>query len=130
MVSNQTFLSRFRELQLTCRIPVQAPQLPVLNRRMRLNFAHEHTLQTLHDWSCIVFTYESRSTLTTSDRCGRVYKRTWERYAECNVVCCDNCRGGSVVVWGGISFNGRTGLHGFRGRALTAKGTPRKSSNS
>lgn len=119
-VSSQTVRNRLREAQLTCRIPVRAPQLTVDHRRMRVNFAQEHTLWNLRDWSCVLFTDESRFTVSTSDRRVRVWRRQGERYAECNVVRFDNFGGGSVMVWGGISVNGRTDLHVFRGGTVTA----------
>ena len=40
----------------------------------------------------------------------RVFRRTGERYADACVVEADRFRGGSVMVWGGISHNEKTQL--------------------
>ena len=40
----------------------------------------------------------------------RVFRRTGERYADACVVEADHFRGGSLMVWGGISHNGKTQL--------------------
>ncbi|KAM7406328.1 hypothetical protein PAMP_000712 [Pampus punctatissimus] len=57
---------------------------------------------------------------STCDRCERVWRRQGERYAACNVVQRDRFGGGSVMVWGGISMEGRTDLYCLGNGALTA----------
>lgn len=40
-----------------------------------------------------------------------VWSQSNERYRDCCVMECDQFGGGSVLVWGGISYDGRTDLH-------------------
>ncbi|KAJ8332732.1 hypothetical protein SKAU_G00425210 [Synaphobranchus kaupii] len=65
-------------------------------------------------------TDESRFTLSTCDRRERVWRRRGERYAACNIIQHDRFGGGSVMVWGGISLQGRTDLHVIANGTLTA----------
>ncbi|KAI4904452.1 hypothetical protein NFI96_001671 [Prochilodus magdalenae] len=60
---------------------------------------------------------ESRFTLST---CDRVWRRRGERSAACNIVQHDLFGSGSVMVWGGISLEGRTALHVLARGSLTA----------
>jgi hypothetical protein len=40
----------------------------------------------------------------------RVYRRPGERYVQCNITQTVSYGGGSIMVWGGISLEGRTEL--------------------
>ena len=54
------------------------------------------------------------------DRRERVWRRRGEHYAACNIIQHDRFSGGSVMVWGGISLEGRTDLHVLANGTLTA----------
>ncbi|KAG7484209.1 hypothetical protein MATL_G00046870 [Megalops atlanticus] len=58
--------------------------------------------------------------MSTCDRCERVWRRRGERYAACNIIQHDRFGGGSVMVWGGISLEGRKNLHVLANGSLTA----------
>ncbi|KAL0203338.1 hypothetical protein M9458_001356, partial [Cirrhinus mrigala] len=58
-----------------------------------------------------------RFTLST---CDRVWRRRGERSAACNILQHDRFGSGSVMVWGGISLEGRTALHVLARGSLTA----------
>ena len=85
----------------------------------RLAFAREH-----QNWQAapgtLIFTDESRFTLSTSDRHERVWRCRGERYADCNIIQHDQFGGGSVIVWAGISLDGSTDLHVLANGTLTA----------
>ena len=68
----------------------------------------------------MLFTDESRFTLSTCGRCERVWGRQGERYAACNIAQHDRFDGGSLMVWGGISMEGRTDLYWLENGSLTA----------
>ena len=61
-----------------------------------------------------------RFTRSTCDRRERVWRRQGERYAACNIVQHDRFGGGSVMVPGGISMEGRTDLYRLENGNLTA----------
>ncbi|KAI3354701.1 hypothetical protein L3Q82_019193 [Scortum barcoo] len=80
----------------------------------------EHQDWQIRHWRPVLFTDESRFTLSTCDRCDRVWRRRGERSAACNILQHDRFGSGSVMVWGGISLGGRTALHVLARGSLTA----------
>ncbi|TWW56335.1 hypothetical protein D4764_08G0003220 [Takifugu flavidus] len=71
----------------------------------------DHQNWQLCHWHPVLFTEESRFNLSTCDRRERVWRCCGERYAACNIIQHDRFGGGSVMVWGGISLEGRTDLY-------------------
>ena len=109
-VSERTVRRRLEERGLRARRPASGPQLLPRHRRARLEFAREHLNWTIAQWGNVLFSDESRFCLRGSDGRERVWRRTGERYAECTMSERVSFRGGSVMVWGGISLEGRTEL--------------------
>ncbi|KAI4888917.1 hypothetical protein NFI96_005924 [Prochilodus magdalenae] len=64
--------------------------------------------------------HESRFYLSTCDRCDRLWRHSGECYAACNTIQHDRFGGGPVMVWGGISLEGRTDLYRLDNGTLTA----------
>ena len=114
-VSNQTIRNRLHEGR--ARRPLVGPVLSARHRGARLAFAIEHQHLQVGHWSRVLFTDESRF---TCDRRERVWRSRGERYAACTIVQHDQFGGGSVMVWGGISMEGRTGLDRLETGTLTA----------
>ena len=87
---------------------------PVLTRqhkRARLAWSQEHLRWTRQEWRNVLFSDESRFSLTTADGRLMVYRRRNERYAEACMLQRDSYGGGgSIMVWGGISHDHRTAL--------------------
>ncbi|KAL0154165.1 hypothetical protein M9458_050523 [Cirrhinus mrigala] len=97
--------------------------LTAQHRAGRLAFAREHQDWQIHHWRPVLFTGESRFTLSTCDRRDQrdgVWRRRGERSAACNILQHDRFGSGSVMVWGGISLEGRTALHVLARGSLTA----------
>lgn len=63
---------------------------------------------------------QMRFTLSTCDRRDRVWRRRGELYAACNIIQHGQFGGWSVMVWGGISLEGRPALFVLARGALTA----------
>ncbi|KAI3352648.1 hypothetical protein L3Q82_019292, partial [Scortum barcoo] len=82
--------------------------------RNRLHEGENTKIGKFRHWRPVLFTGESRFTLSTCDRRDRVWRRRGERSAACNIG------SGSVMVWGGISLGGRTALHVLARGSLTA----------
>ena len=110
-LSDQTVRNRLHEDGMIARRPVRGPILTAQHRVQRLNFAHEHQKWQLRHWRAVLFTDESRFTVSTNDIPARVWRRQGERYANCNIVEVDRYGGGSVMVWAGIALYGRTDNH-------------------
>ena len=119
-VSAQTIRNRLHEGGLRARRPVVCPVLTAQHRGARLAFAIEHQNWHVRHWRPVLFTDESRFTLSTCDRRERVWRSQGERYAACNIVQHDRFGGGSVMVPGGISMEGRTDLYRLENGSLTA----------
>jgi hypothetical protein len=58
----------------------------------------------MRQWRNVLFTDQSRFTLQRADGRKRVYRRCEERYADVCMVERDRFGGGSVMVWGGITY--------------------------
>jgi hypothetical protein len=86
----------------------------------RLNFAREQRNWD-REWHNVLFTDESRFCLTNNDRRNRVFRRPGERYNQCAIQQIDNFGGGSVMVWGGINWTGRTELVVVAGGSMTGQ---------
>ncbi|XP_072039555.1 uncharacterized protein [Amphiura filiformis] len=95
---------------MNARRPATGPILIPRHRRAILDFARNHQHWQDGDWTPVLFTNESRFTVSTNDRRVRVWRRQGERYANCNIVEVNHFGGGSVMVWAGIFLNGRTDL--------------------
>ena len=115
-LSDQTVRNRLHEHGMRARRPARCPILTVEHRTARLNFACEHQNWQLRHWRPVLFTDESRFSVSTNDRRARV----WRRHADCNIVEVDPYGGGSVMVWAGLSLDGRTDLYVFARGGITA----------
>ena len=98
-VSNQTVRNRLHEDRLRARRPATGVILNRQHRRARLEFALEHQNWQLAEWSNILFTNESRYTVSNNDGRMRVWRRQGQRFAACNMLEVDSYGGGAVVVW-------------------------------
>ena len=85
---------------------------PIDHRRVRYEWAMDHVRWTLVDWRPVLFTDESRYCLDFTDMRARVWRRPGERLHADNIAEHDRYGGwrGSVMVWGGISWDPRTDL--------------------
>ena len=78
---------------------------------MRLAWAQDHVTWTQNDWAPVLFTDESRFCVDFTDRRARVWRMPNERFAPVCVAEHDRFGGGSVMVWAGISAQGKPDLH-------------------
>ena len=110
-ISSTTVRRRLREAGLASRRPAVRPVLSAVNRARRLAWAQVHVTWTRQQWSQVLFTDESRFNLSFNDGRARVWRRPGERYEDATVLEHNRYGGGSVMVWGGMSFRTRTPLH-------------------
>ena len=109
-VSSSTVRRRLREAGLRSRRPAVRPVLSAVNRTRRLAWARQHVTWTRQQWGRVLFSDESRFTLSFNDGRVRVWRRQGERYADATVREHNRYGGGSVMVWGGMSLGTRTPL--------------------
>lgn len=120
-LSDQTIRNRLHAAGLRARIPVKRPAMSALNRVRRLRWCRQHRRWNFHDWGNVLFSDESRFCLKKVDGRVHVWRRRGERYSSTCIQDVTPYGGGSVMVWGGISSNGRTALVPIDGN-LNARG--------
>ncbi|KAI4883578.1 hypothetical protein NFI96_009970, partial [Prochilodus magdalenae] len=118
-VSDHTIRNRPHEGGLRARRPVVGPVLTGQHRRAQWHLP-QNTRIGRSTTGALCFTDESRFYLSTCDRCDRLWTCRGECYAACNIIHHDWFGGGSVMVCGGISLEGRTDLYRLDNGTLTA----------
>lgn len=120
-ISTNTVRRRLVGAGLRVRRLAKGPQLTTRHRMQRLRFARDHQHWTVEEWKAVLFTDETRVALHIPDGRDRVWRRRGERYSRCCTVGVTPFRGGSIMFWGGISFEARTELVPVRRGAITAQ---------
>ena len=119
-ISTQTIRNRLHDAGLRSRrLAIRVP-LTRYHVQMRLAWARDHVTWTQNDWAPVLFTDESRFCVDLTDRRARVWRMPNERFAPVCVAEHDRFGGGSVMVWAGISAQGKTDLHVIDNGTLTA----------
>ncbi|GFW85760.1 transposable element Tcb1 transposase [Trichonephila clavipes] len=90
--------------------PVRCVPLNATHCRLRLTWIREHALWTPRQWSCVIFSDESRFSLQ-SDSCQTlIWRAPGTRYHQENTI--ERRYGGARwLVWRGIILGSRTDLH-------------------
>ena len=73
----------------------------------RFDFAITHVRLTIRDWTPVLLTDGSKFCLDFTDRRQLVWKMPKQRFDELNVAEHDRYGNVSVMVWAGISVNGK-----------------------
>ena len=109
-VSSQTIRNRLRQFGLRPMRPLRRHILLPRHLAARLQWCRQHRAWRHAQWRTVLFSDESRFMLRRADGRVRVYRRRNERFSANCVQECDRFGGGSVMVWGGIHYGGRTAL--------------------
>ncbi|GFW33898.1 transposable element Tcb1 transposase [Trichonephila clavipes] len=88
-----------------------APQLSRQHRTARLQWCREHHNWTEQDWACVLFSDESRFSLSSDCRRQLIWRESGTAYRPENIQEKDRYTTCSIMVWAGIMINGRTRLH-------------------
>ena len=119
-ISTQTIRNRLHDAGLRSRRPAIRVPLTV-HVQMPLAWARDHVTWTQNDWAPVLFTDESRFCVDFTDRRARLWRiPNDERFAPVCVAEHDRFGGGSVMVWAGISAQGKPDLHVIDNGTLTA----------
>ncbi|GFW01613.1 transposable element Tcb1 transposase [Trichonephila clavipes] len=92
----------------------------IQSRGARLKWCREHRNWTVSDWDNAMFTDESRFALEPDDKRIRIWRKQGTRNRHQNITEHHALRGGSIMVWAGISLGNRTDLHIFKLGSVTA----------
>ena len=109
-ISDETVRKRLRDNGVRARRPKVGIILTARHRALRMAWARRHVRFTRAQWANVLFTDESRFTVSGNDGRTRVYRRRGERFANCCITERDRYGRGSVMVWGGVSLHSKTQL--------------------
>ncbi|GFV41864.1 transposable element Tcb1 transposase [Trichonephila clavipes] len=110
-VSRQTVYRRLRHIGLYARRPVRWVPLTATHCRLRLTWSREHALWTPQQWSCVMFSDQSRFSLQSDSRRTLIWRAPGTRYHQENTIERHRYGGAEWLVSGGIILGSRTDLH-------------------
>ncbi|GFX38116.1 transposable element Tcb1 transposase [Trichonephila clavipes] len=110
-VSRQTVYRRLGHIGLYARRPVRCVPLTATHCRLRLTWSREHALWTPQQWSCVMFSDESRFSLQSDSRRTLMWRAPGTRYHQENTIERHRYGGAGWIVWGGIILGSRTDQH-------------------
>ncbi|GFW84260.1 HTH_Tnp_Tc3_2 domain-containing protein [Trichonephila clavipes] len=85
-VSRQTLYRRLGHIGLYARRPVRCIPLTATHCRLRLTWSREHALWTPQQWSCVMFSDESRFSLQSDSRRTLIWRAPGTRYHQENTI--------------------------------------------
>ncbi|GFW42479.1 transposable element Tc1 transposase [Trichonephila clavipes] len=109
--SRNTVARRLRGGGLYARRPVVCVPLTRQHRTARLQWCREHHNWTEQDWACVLFSNESRFSLSSDCRRQLIWRESGTAYRPENIQEKDRYPTCSIMVCTGIMINGRTRLH-------------------
>ncbi|GFV62430.1 transposable element Tcb2 transposase [Trichonephila clavipes] len=87
----------------------------------RLQWCREHQNWTEQDWACVLFSDESRFSLSSDCRRQLIWRESGTAYRPENIQEKDRYPTCSIMVWAGIMINGRTRLHVVANGTMTGQ---------
>ncbi|GFX39542.1 transposable element Tcb1 transposase [Trichonephila clavipes] len=85
-VSRQTVYRRLGHIGLYARRPVRCVPLTATHGHLRLTWSREHALWTPQQWSCVMFSDESRFSLQSDSRRTLIWRAPGTRYHQENTI--------------------------------------------
>ncbi|GFX02840.1 transposable element Tcb2 transposase [Trichonephila clavipes] len=110
-ISRKTVARRLRGGGLFARRPVVCVPLTRQHLTARLQWCREHHNWTEQDWACVLFSDESRFSLSSDCRRQLIWRESGTAYRPENIQEKDRYPTCSIMVWAGIMINGHTRLH-------------------
>ncbi|GFT23804.1 transposable element Tc3 transposase [Trichonephila clavipes] len=95
------------------RRPVRCVPLTPAHRRRRSLWCREHRNWRDNEWGRVLFTDESRFSLSSDSHRILIWRERGSRNHPSNIIERDRYGGRGVLVWGGIMLGSRTDLHIF-----------------
>ncbi|GFT43695.1 transposable element Tcb2 transposase [Trichonephila clavipes] len=112
-ISRFTVARRLHGGGLFARRPVRCVPLTPANRRRRSLWCREHRNWRDNEWGRVLFTDESRFSLSSDSHRILIWRERGSRNHPSNIIERDRYGGHGVLVWGGIMLCSRTDLHIF-----------------
>ncbi|GFU40959.1 transposable element Tcb2 transposase [Trichonephila clavipes] len=92
-----------------------------VHRTARLQWCREHHNWTEQDWACVVFSDESRFSLSSDCRCQLIWRESGTAYRPENIQEKDRYPTCSIMVWASIMIYGRMRLHVVANGTMTGQ---------
>ncbi|GFW25587.1 transposable element Tcb2 transposase [Trichonephila clavipes] len=112
-ISRFTVARRLHGGGLFARLPVRCVPLTPAHRRRRSLWCREHRNWRDNEWGRVLFTDESRFSLSSDSHRILIWRERGSRNHPSNIIERDRYGGRGVLVWGGIMLGSRTDLHIF-----------------
>ncbi|GFX78681.1 transposable element Tcb2 transposase [Trichonephila clavipes] len=112
-ISRFTVARRLHGGGLFARRPVRCVPLTPAHRRRRSLWYREHRNWIDNEWGRVLFTDESRFSLSSDSHRILIWRERGSRNHPSNIIERDRYGGRGVLVWGGIMLGSRTDLHIF-----------------
>ncbi|GFX33972.1 transposable element Tcb2 transposase [Trichonephila clavipes] len=112
-ISRFTVARRLHGGGLFARRPVRCVSLTPAHRRRRSLWGREHRNWRDNEWGRVLFTDESRFSLSCDSHRILIWRERGSRNHPSNIIERDRYGGRGVLVWGGIMLGSRTDLHIF-----------------
>ncbi|GFW95029.1 transposable element Tcb2 transposase [Trichonephila clavipes] len=120
-ISRKTVAIRLRGGGLYARRPVVCVPLTRQHRTAHLQWCREHHNWTEQDWACVLFSEESRFSLSSDCRRQLIWRESGTAYRPENIQEKDRYPTCSIMVWAGIMINGCTRLHVVANGTMTGQ---------
>ncbi|GFV56666.1 transposable element Tc1 transposase [Trichonephila clavipes] len=120
-ISRKTVVRRLRGGGLYARRLVVCDPLTRQHRTARLQWCREHHNWTEQDWACVLFSDESRFSLSSDCRRQLIWRESGTAYRPENMQEKDRYPTCCIMTWAGIMINGRTRLHVVANGTMTGQ---------
>ncbi|GFU79313.1 transposable element Tcb2 transposase [Trichonephila clavipes] len=120
-ISRKTVARRLRGGGLYARRPVVCAPLTRQHRTARLQWRREHHNWTEQDWTCVLFSDESRFCLSSDCRRQLIWRESGTAYRPENIQEKDRYPTCSIMMWAGIMINGHRRLHVVANGTMTGQ---------
>ncbi|GFV22453.1 transposable element Tcb2 transposase [Trichonephila clavipes] len=120
-ISRKTLARRLRGGGLYARRPVVCVPWTRQHSTTRFQWCREHHNWTEQDWACVLFSDESRFSLSSDCRRQLIRRESGTAYRTENIQEKDRYPTCSIMVWAVIMINGRTRLHVVANGTMTGQ---------
>ncbi|GFT03884.1 transposable element Tcb2 transposase [Trichonephila clavipes] len=120
-ISRQTVCRRLNHAGLYARRPTVCIPLTSAHKRARLNWSLKHHHWSVGEWANVMFSDESRFSLSSDSRRVTIWRERGTRFEPRNITERHHFSSRGVIVWAGIIMGSLTGLHFFDAGYVTAQ---------